>query len=167
MNYSRFLFVSWLCVFWGNAVYLSQASVRADLKTLMEYFNESTSSNISKDGTLFLSMMGRWKEDSDKKILMSQIVTVYLKIFDIFKNNTVINKSLENITENMLTNFFDNYTVSKLNDFQAIVNTKVNDPRVQKKAIFELALVLDDISSKTYLKKRKRRQNRNQRAVKQ
>ncbi|XP_027710003.1 interferon gamma isoform X2 [Vombatus ursinus] len=163
MNYSSYLLASWLCVMLGY----SQATIGEDLRTLMEYFNESTSSDISDNGTLFLNMMDRWKEDGDKKILMSQIVTVYFKIFEIFKNNTIIKKSVENIKEDMIMKFFTNNTASKVNDFEAVINTQVNDLRVQKKAIFELALIMNDLSSKPHLRRRKRRQNRKQGEIKQ
>ncbi|XP_020845942.1 interferon gamma isoform X2 [Phascolarctos cinereus] len=163
MNYSSYLLASWLCVMLGY----SQATIAEDLGTLMEYFNGSTSSDISDNGTLFLNMMDRWKEDGDKKILMSQIVTVYFKIFEIFKNNTVIKKSVENIKEDMIMKFFTNNTASKVNDFESVINTQVNDLRVQKKAIFELALIMNDLSNKPHLRKRKRRQNRKQGEIKQ
>nr|AII23402.1 IFNG [Lagorchestes hirsutus] len=163
MNYSSYLLASWFCLMLGY----SQATVREDLKILMDYFNGSTSSDISENGTLFLNMMDRWKEDSDKKIIMSQIVTVYFKIFEIFKNNTTIKKSLENIKEDMIMKFFPNNTARKVNDFEAVINTQVNDVKVQKKAIFELAFIINDLSSKPHLRRRKRRQNRNQGEIKQ
>ncbi|XP_068937832.1 interferon gamma [Petaurus breviceps papuanus] len=162
MNYSSYLMASWICVLLGY----SQATVKADVDSLMKHFNVSTSSDISDNGSLFLSMMGRWKEDSDKKIIMSQIVAVYFKIFETVKNNTIIKKSLENVKEDMIMKFFPNNTASKMNDFEAVINTQVNDLKVQKKAIFELKQIIHDLSSGPHQKRRKRRQNRNQGEIK-
>ncbi|XP_036614609.1 interferon gamma-like [Trichosurus vulpecula] len=162
MNYSRYFFASCLCIVLGY----SQATLREDLTTLTRYFNDNVSSNISENGTLFLNMMDRWKEDGDKKIIMSQIVRVYFKIFEVLKDNTIIKKSMENIKEDMIMKFFPNNTASKVSDFEAVINTQVNDLNVQKKAIFELPFIMKDLSYKPHLR-RKRRQYRNQREIKQ
>ncbi|XP_036614648.1 interferon gamma-like [Trichosurus vulpecula] len=162
MNYSRYFFASWLCIMLGY----SQATLREDLTTLMTYFNENVSSDIVENGTLFVNIMNRWKEDGDKTIIMSQIVRVYFKIFEVLKDNTIINKSLKNIKEVMIMKLFPNNTASKVHDFEAVINTKVNDLNVQKKAIFELALIINDFSYKPNLRRRKGRQNRNQRKIK-
>ncbi|XP_036616631.1 interferon gamma-like [Trichosurus vulpecula] len=163
MNYSRYFFASWLCIMLGY----SQATLREDLTTLMTYFNENVSSDIAENGTLFLNMIKHWKKDGDKTIIMSQIVRVYLEIFEVLKDNNIIKKSMENIKEDMIMKFFPNNTASKVHDFETVINTKVNDLNVQKKAIFELALIINDLSYKPNRRRSKGRQNRNQREIKQ
>ncbi|XP_043821009.1 interferon gamma [Dromiciops gliroides] len=165
MNYSSYFLASCLCVVLGYASCLSQGFITGELRILREYFNESTS-EVSDDGPLFLNMMDRWKEESDKNILMSQIVTVYFKIFEAFKNNSSIQSSLQKIKIAMLNTLF-NSNSSKENDFTAVINTQVNDLKVQRKAIFELPRFMNDLSAKNHVRRRKRRQNRNQGELKQ
>ncbi|XP_051856609.1 interferon gamma [Antechinus flavipes] len=162
MNYSSYLLASWLCVILGSSGCLSQVNLREDIQILHNYFN-ATKSDISDGHSLFMDMMKTWKEGNcDKKILMSHVVGVYFKIFEIYRNNSIIKRSLENIQEDMIMKLFPNNTASSLNDFEALINTQVNDLKVQRKAMFELVYVFRNLSPKPQLTGRKRRQNKSQ-----
>ncbi|XP_044535137.1 interferon gamma [Gracilinanus agilis] len=168
MNYPSYVLASWLCIILGYAGCVSQATtITADLATLNDYFNASVSDIADGSRPLFTNMMKRWKEDSDKRILMSHIITVYFKIFEILKDNSVIKNSLEKIKEDMIIKFFPNNTFNRAKDIEDLLHTQVNDFKVQRKAIFELDEIMQDLSSKSHLRKRKRRQNRSQRTIKQ
>ncbi|KAM8978441.1 interferon gamma [Sarcophilus harrisii] len=162
MNYSSYLLASFLCVILSSSGCLSQVNLREDMQTLHNYFN-ATKSDVSDGSSLFMDMMKTWKEGNcDKKILMSHVVAVYFKIFEIFKNNSIVKRSMEHIREDMIMKLFPNNTASSVDDFEALINTQVNDLKVQRKAMFELVYVFRNLSPKPHLTGRRRRQNKSQ-----
>ncbi|XP_074125795.1 interferon gamma [Sminthopsis crassicaudata] len=166
MNYSSYLLASCLCVIMSFSGCLSQVNLKEDIQTLNDYFNASTS-DISDGSSLFMDRMRTWKEDCDKKILMSHVVKVYFKIFELFKNNSIIKESMEHIKEDMIMKLFPTNTASLVDDFEELINIQVNDIRVQRKAMFELVYVFRNFSPKLHQNGRKRRHYKSQGKIKQ
>lgn len=64
-------------------------------------------------------------KESDKTIIQSQIVSFYLKLFENFKDNQIIQRSMDTIKEDMLFKFFNSST-SKRSDFLKLIQIPVS-----------------------------------------
>ncbi|XP_036093027.1 interferon gamma isoform X1 [Rousettus aegyptiacus] len=118
----------------------------------------ASNSNVADGGTLFLDILKNWREESDKKIIQSQIVSFYFKLFEKIQDNPTIQSSVQVIKEDLRVKFF-NSNNSKLEDFKKVIQIPVNNQTVLRKAISELFNVLTDLSPKSNLRKRKRSQS--------
>ncbi|XP_044929175.1 interferon gamma [Mustela nigripes] len=154
MNYTNYILAFQLCVIFCSSGYYCQAMFFKEIEDLKEYFNASNP-DVADGGPLFLDILKNWREESDKKIIQSQIVSFYLKLFENFKDNQIIQRSMDTIKEDMLVRFFNNSS-SKLEDFLKLIRIPVNDLQVQRKAINELIKVMNDLSPRSNLRKRKR-----------
>lgn len=96
-------------------------------------------------------------KESDKKIIQSQIVSFYFKFFEIFKDNQAIQRSMDVIKQDMFQRFL-NGSSGKLNDFEKLIKIPVDNLQIQRKAISELIKVMNDLSPRSNLRKRKRSQ---------
>ncbi|ELK02475.1 Interferon gamma [Pteropus alecto] len=118
----------------------------------------ASNSNVADGGNLFLDILKNWREESDKKIIQSQIVSFYFKLFENLKDNPIIQSSVQIIKEDLRVKFF-NSNNSKLEDFKKVIQIPVNNQTVQRKAISELFKVMTDLSPKSNQRKRKRSQS--------
>nr|AAA72781.1 interferon-gamma:interleukin-2 fusion protein [synthetic construct] len=125
-----------------------------EAENLKKYFNAGHS-DVADNGTLFLGILKNWKEESDRKIMQSQIVSFYFKLFKNFKDDQSIQKSVETIKEDMNVKFF-NSNKKKRDDFEKLTNYSVTDLNVQRKAIHELIQVMAELSPAAKTGKRKR-----------
>ncbi|XP_037371154.1 interferon gamma [Talpa occidentalis] len=160
MNYTSCILALQLCVLLGSSTYCCQVSCIEEIDNLKDYFNASTS-DVPDGRYLFRDILKNWKEDSDKKIIQSQIVSFYFKLFNNYKDNQIIQTSMENIKANMVSMFFNSTnrsSDSKREDFEKLMDIQVNDLKVQRKAISELQSVMSDLSSRSNLRKRRRSQ---------
>nr|Q4ZH68.2 RecName: Full=Interferon gamma; Short=IFN-gamma; Flags: Precursor [Ailuropoda melanoleuca]AAY26152.2 gamma interferon [Ailuropoda melanoleuca]ABE02189.1 interferon gamma [Ailuropoda melanoleuca] len=157
MNYTSYILAFQLCVILCSSGYYCQAMFFKEIENLKEYFNASNP-DVADGGPLFLDILKNWREESDKTIIQSQIVSFYLKLFENFKDNQIIQRSMDTIKEDMLFKFFNSST-SKRSDFLKLIQIPVNDMQVQRKAINELIKVMNDLSPRSNLTKRKRSQN--------
>nr|ABS29000.1 interferon-gamma [Rhinoceros unicornis] len=156
MKYTSYILAFQLCVILGSPSYYCQAAFFKEIENLKEYFNASNP-DVGDGGSLFLDILKNWKEESDKKIIQSQIVSFYFKLFENLKDNQVIQKSMDTIKEDLFVKFFNSST-SKLDDFKKLIQIPVDDLQVQRKAISELIKVMNDLSPRSNLRKRKRSQ---------
>ncbi|XP_012637806.2 interferon gamma [Microcebus murinus] len=156
MNYTSYILVVQLCILLGSSGCYCQGAFFKEIDDLKEYFNASDP-DVADGRNVFLDILKKWKEESDKKIIQSQIVSFYFKLFENHKDNQTIKKSMETIKEDLIAKLF-NGSRSKLEDFQQLTKLSLNDPQVQRKAISELHHVMNDLSSRTNQRKRKRSQ---------
>lgn len=63
-------------------------------------------------------------KDSDKKIIQSQVVSFYFKLFESLKDNQHIKSSMDAIKEDLSVKFF-NSSSSKLEDFKKLIQISV------------------------------------------
>ncbi|KAM8800722.1 interferon gamma [Rhynchonycteris naso] len=154
MSYSSYILAFQLCVILGSSSYYCQATFLNEIEHLKEYFN-ATNSDVADGRPLFLHILKNWKEESDKKIIQSQIVSFYFKLFENLKDNQIIQHSMNVIKEDLRVKFF-NSNNSKMEDFLKLTEIPVDDLMVQRKAISELLKVMDDLSPRPSLRKRKR-----------
>ncbi|XP_072829141.1 interferon gamma isoform X2 [Vicugna pacos] len=146
-----------LCVILGSSGCYCQAPFFDEIENLKKYFNASHP-DVADGGPLFLEILKNWKEESDKKIIQSQIVSFYFKLFENLKDNQIIQRSMDIIKQDMFQKFL-NGSSEKLEDFKKLIQIPVDNLKVQRKAISELIKVMNDLSPKSNLRKRKRRQN--------
>ncbi|XP_045319277.1 interferon gamma [Leopardus geoffroyi] len=158
MNYTSFIFAFQLCIILCSSGYYCQAMFFKEIEELKGYFNASNP-DVADGGSLFVDILKNWKEESDKTIIQSQIVSFYLKMFENLKDDDQrLQRSMDTIKEDMLDKLL-NTSSSKRDDFLKLIQIPVNDLQVQRKAINELFKVMNDLSPRSNLRKRKRRQN--------
>nr|XP_027785741.1 interferon gamma [Marmota flaviventris] len=157
MKYTSYFLAFQLCIILGSSSCYSQDTVNKEIEDLKGYFNASNS-NVSDGGSLFLDILDKWKEESDKKVIQSQIVSFYFKLFEHLKDNKIIQKSMDTIKEDLFAKFF-NSSISKLQDFLKVSQVQVNDLKIQRKAMSELKKVMNDLLPHSTLRKRKRSQS--------
>ncbi|XP_006859595.1 PREDICTED: interferon gamma [Chrysochloris asiatica] len=157
MNYTSYLLAFQLCIILGSSSCFCQSTVLKEIQNLKEYLN-ATDSDVADGRPLFSEILKTWKEEGDKKIFQSQIVSLYLKIFENLEGNQIIQKSINTIKEDLFVKFF-NSSINKWNEFLKLAKTPANDRKIQRKAINELTKVLNDLSPTSNLRKRKRSQS--------
>ncbi|CAK6443209.1 unnamed protein product [Pipistrellus nathusii] len=154
MKYTSYILALQLCVIFSSCY--GQSTIFNETEKLKRYFN-ATSSDVGNGGLLFLDILTNWKGESDIKIIQSQIVSFYFKLFENIEDNNTIQNSLNIIKEELRVKVF-NSSNSKMEDFKKLIQIPVNDQKVQRKAISELFNVITELS-KSNTKMRKRRQN--------
>ncbi|XP_007951571.1 interferon gamma [Orycteropus afer afer] len=156
MSYTSYILIFQLCIIFSSSSCFCQATFLREIQTLKEYLN-ATNSDVATDGPLFLNILENWKEESDKKIIQSQIISIYFKIFENLKGNQIIQKSMETIKEDLFVKFF-NSSESKQKDFLDLLKIQANERKVQRKAISELHKVMHDLSPGSNAMRRRKRQ---------
>ncbi|XP_003797897.1 interferon gamma [Otolemur garnettii] len=155
MQFTSYIVAVQLCVLLGSSAFYCRVTSSAEIDQLKEYFNTS-STDTAGGGILFLDILKNWEKESDK-IIQSQIVSFYFKLFEQHKDNQTIKKSIETIKEEIIAKFF-NSSYSKAEAFQNLLRISVHDLQVQRKAISELYEVIVSLVPGTPLRKRKRSQ---------
>lgn len=121
----------------------------------MTDLENSTSPDVGEGGDLLFEILKNWQEDGDTKLIESQIISFYFKLFEALKDHEAIQDSMNTIKADLISNFFNN-SEAKVNDFEKIAKIPVDDPQVQRKAVNELMKVMHRLSPKSSLRKRKR-----------
>nr|ABN80441.1 gamma interferon [Mus musculus] len=128
-------------------------TVIESLESLNNYFN---SSGIDvEEKSLFLDIWRNWQKDGDMKILQSQIISFYLRLFEVLKDNQAISNNISVIESHLITTFFSNSKARK-DAFMSIAKFEVNNPQVQRQAFNELIRVVHQLLPESSLRKRKR-----------
>ncbi|XP_008064793.1 interferon gamma [Carlito syrichta] len=153
MNYSSYVLAFQLCVILGSSGYYCQTRLINETEKLKSYF-DADESDVSDNGTLFLDVMRSWKEEGDRKIIQSQIVSFYFKLFENLKDNQHIKNSVNTIKEDMIVKFF-NSDKDKVEAFKNLTFLSVNDTQIQRKAIHELLQVVLNLAPRSNLKRKR------------
>ncbi|XP_074840146.1 interferon gamma [Carettochelys insculpta] len=113
------------------------SSIENDIETLKNEF-KSNQSDVADGGSIFIERLKNWPEPTDKSIILSQIVSMYLKMFDII--GPAKSKShIQNI-RNALYTLQNSLTGSfrKVNDLVELTKIEMGDLKIQRKAVNEL-----------------------------
>uniref|UniRef100_A0ABK0KXF9 Interferon gamma n=1 Tax=Rattus norvegicus TaxID=10116 RepID=A0ABK0KXF9_RAT len=125
-------------------------------RNLPEGLEENSSSMDAMEGkSLLLDIWRNWQKDGNTKILESQIISFYLRLFEVLKDNQAISNNISVIESHLITNFFSN-SKAKKDAFMSIAKFEVNNPQIQHKAVNELIRVIHQLSPESSLRKRKR-----------
>ncbi|XP_074024424.1 interferon gamma [Numenius arquata] len=138
----------------GNSLILAQ--LQNDIDLLKADFN-SSHSDVADGGPIFTGKLVNWTERNEKRIILSQIVSLYLKML----NNTDKSKAhVRHISEELYTlknNLRDDS--KKVEDIMYLENLQMNDLKIQRKAVNELFSVLQKLVETSTSLKRKRSQS--------
>nr|Q9QXX2.1 RecName: Full=Interferon gamma; Short=IFN-gamma; Flags: Precursor [Sigmodon hispidus]AAF21433.1 interferon-gamma [Sigmodon hispidus] len=131
---------------------LGHFTVIEEIEKLKKYFN-SSSSDVGDQKDIVSDILRNWQNDRDVKVIESQIVSFYLKLFEALKEHKTIQESINTIRADLIVNFFNN-SREKMDDFIKLTTIPVNDLQVQRKAVNELVGVMHRLSSNIRRKKK-------------
>ncbi|XP_056425355.1 interferon gamma isoform X2 [Hyla sarda] len=101
-----------------------------------------------EENEMFSELLDDWKEEGEKKLLLSQIIPMYLKMLGSIKS-TEVKDSITNLTQMLHTSHKDylEKTEQKVKRLNELKKVPITDIKVQRAAIKELLRVLRDASS--------------------
>ncbi|NXB34733.1 IFNG protein, partial [Eulacestoma nigropectus] len=136
-----------------NALKLLQ--LQNDIDKLKADFN-SSHSDVADGGPIFTERLSSWTERNEKRIILSQIISMYLKMLE----NTDRSKAhVRNISEELHTlkeSLSDGS--KKIEDLKDLTKLQMSDLKIQRKAVNELFSVLQKLGDTSSSHKRKRSQ---------
>ncbi|NXV13026.1 IFNG protein, partial [Cepphus grylle] len=141
-------------VHFGNSLNLAQ--LQNDIDQLKADFN-SSHSDVADGGPIFIEKLSDWTERNEKRIILSQIVSRYLEMFE----NTDKSKAhVRHISEELYTLKNSHSDGSKkAKDLMDIAKLQMTDLKIQRKAVNELFSVLQKLVETPTSPKRKRSQS--------
>ncbi|XP_009561602.2 interferon gamma [Cuculus canorus] len=137
----------------GNSLILAQ--LQNDIDQLKADFN-SSHSDVADGGPIFTDKLINWTERNEKRIILSQIVSMYLQMLE----NTDKSKAhIRHISEELYTlkNSLPD-GLKKMKDLMDLTKLQMNDLKIQRKAVNELFSVLQKLVETSTSLKRKRSQ---------
>ncbi|NXU19224.1 IFNG protein, partial [Pardalotus punctatus] len=134
---------------------LNLLQLQNDIDKLKADFN-SSHSDVADGGPIFTEKLSSWTERNEKRIILSQIISMYLKMLE----NTDRSKAhVRNISEELHTlkeSLSDGS--KKIEDLKDLTKLQMNDLKIQRKAVNELFSVLQKLGDTSSSQKRKRSQ---------
>ncbi|XP_039560002.1 interferon gamma [Passer montanus] len=134
---------------------LNLLQLQNDIDKLKADFN-SSHSDVADGGPIFTDRLSSWTERNEKRIILSQIISMYLKMLE----NTDRSKAhVRNISEELHTlkeSLSDGS--KKIEDLKDLTKLQMSDLKVQRKAVNELFSVLQKLGDTSSSHKRKRSQ---------
>ncbi|XP_069705865.1 interferon gamma [Phaenicophaeus curvirostris] len=137
----------------GNSLILAQ--LQNDIDQLKADFN-SSHSDVADGGPVFTDKLINWTERNEKRIILSQIVSMYLEMLE----NTDKSKAhIRHISEELYTlkNSLPD-GLKKMKDLMDLSKLQMTDLKIQRKAVNELFSVLQKLVETPASLKRKRSQ---------
>ncbi|KAM6137452.1 interferon gamma [Pterocles gutturalis] len=138
----------------GNSLILAQ--LQNDIDQLKADFN-SSHSDVADGGPIFTDKLINWTERNEKRIILSQIASMYLEMLE----NTDKSKAhVRHISEELYTlkNSLPD-GLKKVKDLMDLTKLQMNDLKIQRKAVNELFSVLQKLVETPSSLKRKRSQS--------
>ncbi|XP_067420044.1 interferon gamma [Emydura macquarii macquarii] len=134
--------------------------LEGDIEKLKADFN-SNQSDVADGGSIFTERLKNWNETNEKKIILSQIVSMYLKMFESM-GPAMSKPHIKNINNSLHTLNIDlKDSFKKVKDLMELANLPMNHLKIQRKAVNELFPTLQKLLEDhpaTHVK-RKRSQN--------
>ncbi|XP_071605275.1 interferon gamma [Heliangelus exortis] len=137
----------------GNSLILPQ--LQKDIDQLKDDFN-SSHSDVAEGGPIFTGKLKNWTERNEKRIILSQIVPMYLKMLE---NTDKSKDHVRHIREELYTlqeSLSDGSR--KMKDLRDLEKLQMTDLKIQRKAVNELFSVLQKLADTPASRKRKRSQ---------
>ncbi|NXU28639.1 IFNG protein, partial [Thalassarche chlororhynchos] len=138
----------------GNSLILAQ--LQNDIDQLKADFN-SSHSDVADGGPIFTEKLINWTERNEKRIILSQIVSMYLEML---KNTDNSKAHVRHISEELYTlkNSLPD-GLKKMKDLMDLAKLQMSDLKIQRKAVNELFSVLQKLVETSTSHKRKRSQS--------
>ncbi|NXO04116.1 IFNG protein, partial [Rhinopomastus cyanomelas] len=138
----------------GNSLNLFR--LQNDIDQLKADFN-SSHSDVADGGPIFIDKLVKWTERNEKRIILSQIVSMYLQMLETTDKSKA---HVRNINEEL-------YTLQKalaedsqkMKDLMDLTKLQMSDFKIQRKAVNELSIVLQKLVDTPASIKRKRSQS--------
>ncbi|KFQ82094.1 Interferon gamma, partial [Phoenicopterus ruber ruber] len=152
-TFSFFVFVMIYFGRFGNSLILAQ--LQNDIDQLKADFN-SSHSDVADGVTIFTGKLTNWTERNEKRIILSQIVSMYLKML---KTTEEPKPHVVHIIQELST-LEDKLTdgSKKMKDLMDLAKLEMSDLKTQRKAVNELFSVLQKLVETPSSIKRKRSQ---------
>ncbi|XP_059703870.1 interferon gamma [Haemorhous mexicanus] len=134
---------------------LNLLQLQNDIDKLKADFN-SSHSDVADGGPIFTERLSSWTERNEKRIILSQIISMYLKMLE---STDKSKDHVRNIADELYTlkaNLSDGS--KKIEDLKDLTNLQMSDLKVQRKAVNELFSVLQKLGDTSSSHKRKRSQ---------
>ncbi|NXT49484.1 IFNG protein, partial [Pluvianellus socialis] len=138
----------------GNSLILAQ--LQDDIDKLKADFN-SSHSDVADGGPIFTDKLKNWTERNEKRIILSYIVSLYLKMFENTKNSSAHVKHISEELSTLNKSLPDGFQKAK--DLMDLEKLQMNDFKIQRKAVNELLSVLQKLVETSPSHKRKRSQS--------
>ncbi|NWQ87734.1 IFNG protein, partial [Burhinus bistriatus] len=138
----------------GNSLILAQ--LQNDIDQLKADFN-SSHSDVADGGPIFTEKLINWTERNEKRIILSQIVSLYLEMLE---NTDKSKPHVRHISEELYTlkNSLPD-GLKKVKDLMDLAQLQMRDLKIQRKAVNELFSVLQKLVETSTSLKRKRSQS--------
>ncbi|XP_052524272.1 interferon gamma [Tympanuchus pallidicinctus] len=141
-TYNLFV-LSVIMIYYGHtASSLNLVQLQDDIDKLKADFN-SSHSDVADGGPIIIEKLRNWTERNEKRIILSQIVSMYLEMLE---NTDRSKPHIKHIAEELYTlknNLPDG--VKKVKDIMDLAKLQMNDLRIQRKAANELFSVLQKL----------------------
>ncbi|KAF1500108.1 Interferon gamma, partial [Megadyptes antipodes antipodes] len=138
----------------GNSLILAQ--LQNDIDQLKADFN-SSHSDVADGGPIFTEKLINWTERNEKRIILSQIVSMYLKMLESTDKSKAhirhISEELYTLKESLPDG------LKKMKDLMDLSKLQMSDLKIQRKAVNELFSVLQKLVETSTSFKRKRSQS--------
>ncbi|KFQ59385.1 interferon gamma [Pelecanus crispus] len=137
----------------GNSLILAQ--LQNDIDQLKADFN-SSHSDVADGRPVFTEKLVNWTERNEKRIILSQIVSMYLEMLE---NTDKSKDHVRRISEELYTlkkSLPDG--LKKMKDLMDLAKLQMSDLKIQRKAVNELFSVLHKLVEPSSSPKRKRSQ---------
>ncbi|NXC25989.1 IFNG protein, partial [Campylorhamphus procurvoides] len=134
---------------------LNLLQLQDDIDKLKADFN-SSNSDVADGKPIFTERLSNWTERNEKRIIMSQIISMYLQILE---KTDKSKEHVRNISEELYTlraSLSDG--AKKMEDLKNLTKLEINDLKIQRKAVNELFSVLQKLGDTSSSHKRRRRQ---------
>ncbi|NXL45097.1 IFNG protein, partial [Podilymbus podiceps] len=139
----------------GNSIFL--AELQNDIDQLKADFNSSYS-DVADGGPIFTEKLTNWTERNEKRIILSQIVSMYLEML---KTTDKSKAHVRHITEELSTLKNDlRDDAKKMKDLMDLTKLQMNDLKIQRKAVNELFSVLQKLVGTSSLKRKRSQSQR-------
>ncbi|NXS39864.1 IFNG protein, partial [Balaeniceps rex] len=134
----------------GNSLILAQ--LQKDIDQLKADFN-SSHSDVADGGPIFTEKLTNWTERNEKRIILSQIVSMYLEMLE---NTDKSKPHVRHISEELYTlkNSLPD-GLKKMKDLMDLTKLQMSDLKIQRKAVNELFSVLQKLAETSTLKRKR------------
>ncbi|KFQ48803.1 PREDICTED: interferon gamma [Nestor notabilis] len=138
----------------GNSLIL--AELQNDIDQLKADFN-SSHSDVADGGPIFTEKLINWTERNEKRIILSQIVSMYLEMLETTDKSKAHIRHLSEELYTLKNSLPDG--LKKMKDLMDLAKLQMGDLKIQRKAVNELFSVLQKLVETSTSLKRKRSQS--------
>ncbi|NWV29150.1 IFNG protein, partial [Origma solitaria] len=134
---------------------LNLLQLQNDIDKLKADFN-SSHSDVADGGPIFTEKLSNWTERNEKRIILSQIISMYLKMLEKTDRSKAHVRNISEELHTLKESLSDGS--KKIKDLNDLTKLQMSDLKIQRKAVNELFSVLQKLGDTSSSHKRKRSQ---------